>query len=252
MCKRFYIFVFIVLSLVSCSKEETVRDIAVQFNATVSPEIFTKGAGTKTGSEEAVIANHAVLQAWLGDDLVVNMEKDNIVLEDNQIDFGAIRLVGGVDYDVYIWVDSKGYYETDDLRNVRLNTGKSYNGKTPEFDAFYTYTPVNYRQDNEAHNVTLKRPFAKVSFSATVTKNVHISFTAPNSLDLKTGKVSGSMDVEYNVEHGDSGIETFDYIFADEGVSQMDYTFKLGDEKAKTTAVPISRNTKTNIIYTGN
>lgn len=227
------------------------RDITVQFNATVSPEILTKGAGTKAGNAEAVIADHAVLQAWLGDALVVNVEKDNIVLEDNQIDFGAIRLVGGVDYDVYIWVDSKGYYETDDLRNVRLNTGKSYNGKTPEFDAFYTYTPVNYKQDNEVHNVTLKRPFAKVSFSAAVEKDVHISFTVPNSLDLKTGKVSGSMDVGYDVEHGDSGIETFDYIFADEGVSQLDYTFKLGEEEEKTTTIPVSRNTKTNVIYTG-
>lgn len=243
--------VLIVLSLASCSKEETVRDITVQFNATVSPEILTKGAGTKAGNAEAVIADHAVLQAWLGDALVVNVEKDNIVLEDNQIDFGAIRLVGGVDYDVYIWVDSKGYYETDDLRNVRLNTGKSYNGKTPEFDAFYTYTPVNYKQDNEVHNVTLKRPFAKVSFSAAVEKDVHISFTVPNSLDLKTGKVSGSMDVGYDVEHGDSGIETFDYIFADEGVSQLDYTFKLGEEEEKTTTIPVSRNTKTNVIYTG-
>lgn len=251
MCKRFYIFVFIVLSLASCSKEETVRDITVQFNATVSPEILTKGEGTKADNAEDVIADHAVLQAWLGDALVVNVEKDNIVLEDNQIDFGAIRLVGGVDYDVYIWVDSKGYYKTDDLRNVRLNTEKSYNGKTPEFDAFYAYTPVNYRQDNEVHNVTLKRPFAKVSFSATVTKNVHISFTAPTSLNLKTSKVSGSMDVGYDVEHGDSGIETFDYIFADEGVSQLDYTFKLGEEEEKTTTIPVSRNTKTNVIYTG-
>ena len=251
MCKRFYIFVLIVLSLASCSKEETARDVAVQFNATVSPEILTKGEGTKADNAEDVIVDHAVLQAWLGDDLVVNMEKDNIVLEDNQIDFGAIRLVGGVDYDVYVWVDCEGYYDTHDLRSVCLTEGKAYNGNTPKFDAFYAYTPVNYKQDNEVHNVTLKRPFAKVSFSATVTKNVHISFTAPTSLNLKTSKVSGSMDVEYDVEHGDSGIETFDYIFADEGVSQLDYTFKLGEEEEKTTTIPVSRNTKTNVIYTG-
>lgn len=247
MYRKFYIFILIALALASCTKVETMRDVAVQFNADISPEMTVLVRGGEV-QPESVIANHAVLQAWRGDVKAAEVVQE-IPAGTIQISFSGVKLAGGAEYTIYIWVDCEGYYNTSDLRSVSVNNDKAYDGKTPQFDAYYSCSTVICGQDDEVHNVTLKRPFAKVSFRAAVTEDAHISYTAPNTLNLKTGKVSGSMNVGYNVEHGDSGVEAFDYVFADEGLSQMSYTFKLGEEKASTATVPIARNTKTNIIY---
>lgn len=244
MYKRFYILVLIVLSLASCSKEETVRDVAVQFNATVSPEMTVL---VKSGEAQAepVLANHAVLQAWRGDVKAAEVVQE-IPAGTTQISFSGVKLAGGAEYTVYIWVDCDGYYNTSDLRSVSVT--KNYDGKSAGFDAFYSCSTVICGQDDEVHNVTLKRPFAKVSFSAQVNSQLKVKFTAPTTLNLKTGEVSGARNVEYTMLPAESSVTAFDYIFATEDVSQLAYTFRLGEEE-KTTSVPVKRNTKTNIIY---
>ena len=245
MYKRFYILVLIVLSLASCSKEETVRDVAVQFNATVSPEmtVLVKGGESQP---ESVIANHAVLQAWRGDVKAAEAEQ-SIASGTTQISFNGVKLAGGAEYAIYIWVDCEGYYNTSDLRSVSVK--KDYDGKSAEFDAFYSCSIVICGQDDEVHNVTLKRPFAKLGFSSQVNSQLEVKFTAPTTLNLKTGEVSGARNVEYTMQPAESSVTAFDYIFATEDVSQLAYTFKLGEEEEKTTSVPVKRNKKTNIIY---
>ena len=244
MYKRFYILVLIVLSLASCSKVETVRDVAVQFDATVSPEMTVL---VKSGEAQAepVLANHAVLQAWRGDVKAAEVVQE-IPPATTQISFSGVKLAGGAEYTVYIWVDCEGYYNTSDLRSVSVT--KNYDGKSAGFDAFYSCSTVRCGQDDEVHNVTLKRPFAKVSFRAQVNSQLKVKFTAPTTLNLKTGEVSGTRNVEYTVQPAESSVTAFDYIFATEDVSQLAYTFILGEEE-KTTSVPVKRNTKTNIIY---
>lgn len=248
MYRRFYIFILIALALASCTKVETVRDVAVQFNADISPEMTVLVRGEEVQPEQ-VIANHAVLQAWQDNKLAAKVEQ-SITQGTTQISFGGVRLVEGEQYDIYIWVDCAGYYNVGDLRTVRLAEDKDFDGKSLAFDAFFAHTDVTCSKDEVIHQVTLKRPFAKVSFSAPVDSVTKISFTAPTGLDLKTGKVlSDTKSVEYIIPPKDSKVTAFDYIFADEGLSQMSYTFKLGEEEASTATVPISRNTKTNIIY---
>lgn len=246
MYKRFYILVLTVLSLASCSKEATVRDVAVQFDATVCPEMTVL---VKSGEVQAepVLADHAVLQAWRGDVKAAEVVQE-IPAETTQISFSGVKLAGGAEYTVYIWVDCEGYYNTSDLRSVSVNHNKAYDGKTPQFDAFYSCSTVICGQDDEVHNVTLKRPFAKLGFSAQVNSQLKVKFTAPTTLNLKTGEVSGARNVEYTMQPAESSVIAFDYIFATEDVSQLTYTFSLGEEE-KTTSVPVKRNTKTNIIY---
>ena len=245
MYKRFYILVLIVLSLASCSKEETVRDVAVQFNATVSPEmtVLVKGGDTQP---EPVLADHAVLQAWR-DGVMAAQAEQSIGSGTTQISFSGVKLVGGATYLIYIWVDCEGYYNTSDLRSVSVK--KDYDGKSAEFDAFFSCSTVICGQDDEVHNITLKRPFAKVGFSAQVNSQLKVKFTAPTTLNLKTGEVSGTRNVEYTVQPVESSVTAFDYVFATEEVSQLNYTFQLGSEQAKTTSAPVKKNTKTNIIY---
>lgn len=248
MYKRFYIAVLIVLALASCTKEVVPTRTEVQFLATVNPEIFTGAGITKAGSAEEIIADYAILQAWKGDIRVANAGQP-ITPGTTQINFSGVRLVEGEQYDIYIWVGCDGYYNTDDLRIVTLKDDKTCDGKSHQFDAFFAYTSVTCSKNEVIHPVSLKRPFAKLNFSAPVGSAATISFTAPTGLDLRTGKVlSDIKDFEYTVQPEISTVTAFDYIFADEGVTDMDYTFKLGDE-AKTTTIPVSRNRKTNIIY---
>lgn len=244
----YIIYTLSVLLLFSCSKEETARDVAVQFNAAVSPEMAML---VKSGEVqvEPVLADHAVLQAWRGDVKAAEVVQE-IPAGTTQISFSGVKLAGGAEYTIYIWVDCEGYYNTSDLRSVSVNHDKAYDGKTPKFDAFYSCSTVICGQDDEVHNVTLKRPFAKVSFSAQVNSQLEVKFTAPTTLNLKTGEVSGARNVEYTMQPAESSVTAFDYVFATEELSQLNYTFKLGEEDSKTTQVPVMRNKKTNIIYT--
>lgn len=246
--RRSYIFALIAVILASCTKEAAPVQNELRILATISPEIIVKGGGVKSGETDTLTADHAVLQAWRGDVLSAQAEQ-SITPGTTRISFDGVKLAGGAEYTIYIWADNDGYYDTRDLRSVSLAQGKNYDGKTPRFDAFYSCSTVICGQDDEMHCVTLKRPFARVNFSAQGALGAHIAFTAPTTLNLKTGKVSGTRSFGYDIPQGDSGVEAFDYVFADEGVSQMDYTFQLAGDEEKTTTIPVSRNTKTNIIY---
>lgn len=235
----------IALALVSCSKEAAVGVVETSLRATLQPEFFVRSGSVEA---ETPVADHALLEIWRNGRREARQEQ-SITPGSSVINFSNVKLAAGFDYDVFIWVDNVGFYDTSNLPSVSLNPEKSYDGKTPQFDAFYSYSQMHSSQNNEVHNVTLRRPFAKINFSAAVTKNANVSFTAPTTLNLKTGAVSGERAVGYTAEHGTSGVTAFDYIFATEDVSQLSYTFKLGEDAAKTTYVPVKRNTRTNIIY---
>lgn len=246
MYKRFHIFALIALAFVSCSKETPVSETEVRFCATIQPEVtvLLKSGEAET---EPILTDHAVLEIWRDDRRVARQEK-SVPTGSTEISFESEKLAGGVDYDVLIWVDKKGYYTSTDLHSVSLNN-KSYNGTDPDFDAFFVHSPFNGIQGNEVCPVTLTRPFAKLNFSAPVNKDVLIAFRAPTVFNLKTGETSGNKSFEYTVHPTDSEVNAFDFVFAGLEVTYLDYAFKIGQEDAKTTSVPVARNKKTNIIY---
>ena len=246
MYRKLLISALALLALASCTKETAVGDVQACFCACVSPDmaVFTKA----TGEPEPVVADKAVLQAWRGE-VKAAEEVKAITPGETTVNFSGVKLAAGVEYDIFIMVYNDGYYKTSDLRSVSLSTDKAYDGKTLKFDAFCSYSAVTCVQDDAVHNVTLRRPFAKINFSAAVAQSAQISFSAPTTLNLKTGEVSGCRDFQYTVEPGASNVSAFDFVFATDEISQLSYTFKLGDETAKTTSVPVKRNTKTNIIY---
>lgn len=246
MYRKLLISAFALLSLASCTKETAVGDVEACFCASIDPNMEVL---TRSGSEtEQVVADKAVLQAWKGNVMAAVAVQD-FNPENASVTFTGVKLAAGVEYDIYMMVYSYGYYDVSDLRSVSIADGKNFDGKTPQFDAFCSYSTVTCEQDDAVHPVTLTRPFAKLNFSAAVPKDVTISYTAPTTLNLKTGALSGSRDVSYTAVHVESSVTAFDYVFATEEVSQLSYTFKLGSEEAKTTSVPVKRNTKTNIIY---
>lgn len=245
MYKKFCILSLIALVLASCAGKMPPCETEIQFCATINPELSLLSKGEDAGTEE-VVADCALLQAWQGEVRAANVVQ-SINSGTTQINFSGVRLVEGEPYDIYIWVGCAGYYDTDDLRRVKLK--EDNDGKSPQFDAFCAYTPVTCSRDVVIHPVTLKRPFAKLNFTAPVDSVTKISFTAPKGLDLKTGMVlSDTKAIEYTVQPETSNVTAFDYIFANEGVTDMDYTFKLGTDEAITTTIPVARNKKTNII----
>ena len=244
MYRKFYIVTLICFIFTCCSKESTlpIEDVNTTFRATIQPEIVVRGRSAET---PGVIAQRAYLEVWWQEKRALRQEM-SIESGTTQINF-SVKLASGFDYDVYIWAGNEGYYNTNDLRNVRLKEEINYNGKTPEFDAFYTYKHVEITQEGSVLDLILKRPFAKVSFSAAAPQ-VKIGFTAPTALCLKTGMVSVPRDFEYTINGENSSVTAFDYVFADEALFQMSYSFKVGEDQ-KTTLIPVARNTKTNIIY---
>lgn len=250
MYKRLHIFALIALALASCSKQDApVNETEVRFCATIQPEVtvLLKSGEAET---EPILTDHAVLEIWRGDVRVARQEK-SVTAGSTEISFESEKLAGGVDYDVFIWVDKNGYYTTSDLRSVSLSLSndKTYNGATQEFDAFFIYTLFNGVQGNGVTNVTLKRPFAKINFTAPVSEKVQIGFTAPTTMNLKTGATSGGKDFAYIVQPTGSSVSAFDFVFAGPDVTYLDYSFTIGDEEEKTTSVPVARNKKTNIIH---
>lgn len=245
MYKKFCILSLIALVLASCAGKMPPCETEIQLCATINPELSLLSKGEDAGTEE-VVADCALLQAWQGEVRAANVVQ-SINSGTTQINFSGVRLVERETYDIYIWVGCAGYYDTDDLRRVKLK--EDNDGKSPQFDAFCAYTNVTCSRDVVIHPVTLKRPFAKLNFTAPVDSVTKISFTAPTGLDLKTGMVlSDTKAIEYTVQQETSNVTAFDYIFANEGVTEMDYTFKLGADEAITTTIPVARNKKTNII----
>lgn len=238
------ILIAFALAFVSCSKELVVSEVETRFWATIEPEVTVRSGAAE---EESVIADHAILEIWMNGSRKVRQEKA-MQPGAKRVAFDNVRLAGGQDYDVFVWVDCQGFYKTDDLRSVSLNSEKNYDGKTPGFDAFFAYKQIHSCQGGGVCNVVLKRPFARLNFSATVSSSAMIRFTAATTLDLKTGKVSGSKEFQYNMEPNDSGVVAFDYVFADESQSQMDYSFTLDGAQPITVSIPIERNKITNII----
>ena len=246
MYRKLLISAIVFLALVSCTKEAESGDVQTCFRAYIDRDMATL---TKSGDDtETLVADKAVFQAWKGDVKAVEVMQ-TFVPDETAVTFSGVKLVIGVEYEICIMVYSDGYYDTSDLRSLSLATDKDFDGKTAQFDAFCYYSTVTCGQDDAVHDVTLKRPLAKVSFSAAESQSAHISFTAPTTLNLKTGAVSGSRNVEYTATPGASGVTAFDYVFATDEVSQLSYTFKLGEDESRTTQVPVKRNTKTNIIH---
>lgn len=249
MYRKLLISALALLALVSCTKETAVGDVEAHFCAYVDMDMADM---TKSGGEaEAVVADRAVLQAWRGDVMAVQAVQ-SVVPGQTVVNFDGVKLAAGVEYDVYIMVYNDGYYDTSDLRSVSLDTDRAYDGRTAQFDAFCSYISVICGQDDAVHPVTLRRPFAKVSFSAEVASNAQISFSAPTTLNLKTGELSLCRPFSYTVQPEAASVAAFDYVLASEDVSHMSYTFRLGVGEAKTIVIPIRRNMKTNVMYNVN
>lgn len=78
-----------------------------------------------------------------------------------------VNLVKGQKYSYAFWAQSKGtgYYDTSDLRAVKMNTDK-VKANDPEMDAFYEFREGNTASKSYSERIPLYRALAQVNFGA--------------------------------------------------------------------------------------
>lgn len=243
MFRRLLIAGLVLLSLVSCSKMETGTLVPNTFRAVIEPEIEVR-----SGDEATVSVNHAVLEAWRGETRVVRQEI-TLASGTETVVFSDVRLTAGLEYDIYIWADNGGAYDTSDLRTVNLASDYAYDGTVDGRDAFCSCSTLYVRQNQAAGDVTLKRPFARVDLILPEgTASVGVKVSAPTAFDLKAGTVSGVQDFSYDFNCTEKGTTTVsDFVFAGSETMNLDYAFTAGGDSEHALTVPVKRNCKTNV-----
>lgn len=78
-----------------------------------------------------------------------------------------VNLVKGQRYSYAFWAQSKetGYYDTSDLRAVKMNTDK-VKANDPKMDAFYEFREGETASESYSERITLYRALAQINFGA--------------------------------------------------------------------------------------
>ena len=198
------------------------------------------------------------------------------------------RLVSGHHYRFVFWADCVTdnsstdvlaqdlHYDTEKFPIVSFKKEEggtlSYSSNDDTRDAFFAAEERNISGPSSL-SFDLKRPFGQLNIITTDwgaipeqlrPSNVKLEFKSlPNSIDLVSGEVTGSVNISSEVEpvsrvpeNGDSKQLSFDYIFAKDGEQTVlaDFTmdFLLDDGTDVTdpytfTNIPVQRNYQTNV-----
>ena len=177
MCKNLLKSIaFAALALVAgaCAKEQVAsgdgETVEMTFNVDVPETTIT----TK-GLSDAAQVDELVFQVFLTGTKDKNKHYENKpVPELTQVvpvvDKKAtvrVNLVKGQTYSYAFWAQSKetGYYDTSDLRAVKMNTDK-VNANDPKMDAFYSFREYETASKSYSEPITLYRALAQINFGA--------------------------------------------------------------------------------------
>lgn len=190
-----------------------------------------------------------------------------------------VNLVKGQTYSYAFWAQSKGtgYYDTSDLRAVKMNTDK-VKANDPKMDAFYGFKEGETASKSYSGHITLYRALAQINFGAkTLDRSDALQATA-SSVTLskvpdtfhpfwKTSEGEGSITYANNIVISDEKLVIADktdkteydylataYVFANKEKSILiDAAATITLSNGKTTEVavpnaPIQVNYRTNIL----
>ena len=158
----------------ACAKEQAAsgdgETVEMTFNVDVpEPTITTKGLS------DAAQVDELVFQVFLTGTKDENKHYENKpVPELTQVvpvvDKKAtvkVNLVKGQRYSYAFWAQSKdtGYYDTSDLRAVKMNTAK-VKANDPKLDAFYGFKEGETASKSYSGHITLYRALAQINFGA--------------------------------------------------------------------------------------
>lgn len=158
----------------ACAKEQVGsadgETVEMTFNVNVPETTIT----TK-GLSDAAQVDELVFQVFLTGTKGENKHYENkpvpeltqVVPVVNKKATVKVNLVKGQRYSYAFWAQSKGtgYYDTSDLRAVKMNTDK-VKANDPEMDAFYGFKEGETASKSYSGHITLYRALAQINFGA--------------------------------------------------------------------------------------
>ena len=256
----FWVAALTMMFFTSCQQEQT----TVVENATVDFTITTPAIGTRadefdtTGKDvasygdgaEVNVLEYALYEAELNDDGTVKAligdakpgTKANAFPEKaTETTIEGVSAIKGKTYAAFFWAEAEGDPYTVEWTAegpiASLNDGAAL-ANNENLDAFFGVHTFTLEESGQLEdNIYLKRPFAQLNIATTdksdaeaakvTVTDTEIELTAPNSLNLLTGRTIGSTTVTLNmsaipedmyVDLGKDGkydLLSFNYIFVD-------------------------------------
>lgn len=286
------------LLLTSCQRDElqggsiSGEEVSVSISATMP---IDGGAVVKSDTEpgDGSLANRCIMQIYYlpnGEsgtaEPVAYGDRVTVAVSGKKAVFPDQRLVSGHDYRFVFWADHVSaealaqdqHYDTEEFPIVSFKEEEggtlSYSSNDDTRDAFFAAEVRNISGPSSL-SFDLKRPFGQLNIITTDwgaipeqlrPSNVKLEFKSlPNSIDLVSGDVTGSVNISSEVEpvsrvpeNGDSKQLSFDYIFAKDGEQTVladftmdfllaDGTTQVTDEAYTFTNIPVQRNYQTNV-----
>ncbi len=210
MMKKIFSVISIALLMASCASDDFEPMVSTGDEATVSFSINLNESVATRAISDGLTVDQLVWEVYDKDgERVDAISSSKAAFNDGLTETVNITLAKGQTYTFGFWAQKSGAYVTNDLTRVELNY-EGVAGNDENRDAFFAYTePITVNGDFE-QEVILKRPFAQLNLgvsdldafkAAGISLNqvkVTISEAAGN-FDIKTGKVSGAVPVEFNL-----------------------------------------------------
>ena len=270
-----------VLLLVGCQKEQIAeKNVGGEGLQTVSFTVGVESAATKAVADEdgkAAKINHWVMQVLDSDDAVYNYQEDDGPTGTKTHTF-EVPLVKGQTYKVLFWADTKGAYNTANLKEI---SKACFTANADSLDAFSAV--INNFSTTQATQqaITLKRPFAQLNVVFTDLKKLYqtmgddteygkfvpVNFVAkakvPTSFNVLTQEAGAPAETALEMTAAtdylgnymakkDTSTLYMDYIFASTTKDIVDIDFSFVSKGVAIAhnfaAVPFQRNYRTNIL----
>lgn len=269
---------------IACAKEPVAgvagdgETTEVSFNVEVPGEtVVTKGISDASTTDELIC------QVFLNDgnytpvpELTQKVAVD-VATHKAKVEFSLVK---GNRYAFIFWAQASGtdYYETSDLRSVKMNVNNA-KANEPKMDAFWATATQTATSTPSKNNIIMYRALAQVNFGAvlpaqgradavTVTKSTISMKGVPDTfhpfLGTKSTACDGSVDITFaenatideklTVEGVDYSYLATAYVFApksDQKLTDAKATFTMSTGKTTSVSapnVPIQGNYRTNIL----
>ena len=272
---------FAALALVAgaCAKEQVASGDGDTVEATFNVDVPETTITTK-GLSDAAQVNELICQVFLNDGNYTPVPDLNQTVEvKNKKAKVTFNLVKGQKYAFIFWAQTKdtGYYNTEDLRSVKMNVD-AVKANEPKMDAFWATATKTATATASSESKTLYRALAQVNFGQeslnrsdklTVTESMVKATGVPDTFHPFAGNTSnackGSVDITFaknaaitdeklNVGNVDYDYLATAYVFAPKSksiLSDVSATFTFDNGKSTTVNAPnapLQGNYRTNIL----
>lgn len=264
---------------IACAKEQVGPVEGAMVEATFSVDVPGAEVSTK-GLSDAASVNELICQVFLNDGNYTPVPDLNqtvpVTAKKAKVTFSLVK---GQKYAFIFWAQTKGtgYYNTEDLRSVKMNVD-AVKANEPKMDAFWATATKTATATASSESKTLYRALAQVNFGQeslnrsdklTVTESMVKATGVPDTFHPFAGNTSnaceGSVDITFaknaaitdeklNVGNVDYDYLATAYVFAPKSksiLSDVSATFTFGNGNSTTVNAPnapLQGNYRTNIL----